>query len=262
MTLPRPTLARIRPGRAPTRGRVDEMVGLRRARQRHDHIHLAITDGELLERNEAVHGLDRLPERVVPHRRAEGGEAPRTGRPDAAEPDDEHGHLIELAHLPPQGPRARVLVGAQPRQVLRSGEHAEHRELGERSPWTPAVVEKTTRWSASGARPASRTCAASGRRGHDPPQPRIGRDRARERRRIDIRDAEQGVGRVDQLLEAALLAGVRRKAGSPDQSAGAAHRRKQVGLADHLDARFELLDQPTELLRSGTAATARSVRTA
>jgi hypothetical protein len=103
--------------------------------------------------------------------------------------------------------------------------------------------------------------AATGRRGHDPPQPRIGRDRARERRRIDIRDAEQASAESTRSSKRRCwraCAGRRGRRTSRRRRAWAEAARAR----DHLDARLELLDQSAEVLRSGTAATARSVRTA
>jgi hypothetical protein len=117
------------------------------------------------------------------------------------------------------------------------------------------------RRSASGASAASHLRAATGRRGHDPPQPRIGRDRARERRRVDIRDAEEASAESTRSSKRRCWRACAGRRGRRT-SRRAAHGRKQVGLADHLDARLELLDQSAEVLRSGTAATARSVRTA
>jgi hypothetical protein len=56
---------------------------------------------------------------------------------NAAEPDDQDGHLRNLAHLPATCPAPVALLGEQPPQILCTGQHAENGEFGQRSAMDP-----------------------------------------------------------------------------------------------------------------------------
>ena len=163
------------------------------------------------------------------------------------EADHQYGHLRELSHLPTAGPAAVTLLGEQPRQILRAGQHAENGELrqrsamhagrrGEQDPAKLLLAESgglhlaaTTGSHGAPSGPGFRPRSVSAL----PDRRRVSRTTPRPSR---------------ALLERSLLIRVRRNDGSPEEIGRVTHRRIQRLVADQVDSWLESLDQFAVLL--------------
>ena len=135
-TVPRPTLTRTAPGRtaASTSGPMSRSVAAVPGKGPHDRVHVGHDLGDLVGPDQPVDVIDgSLVAAGADHGRAQRGQPPGHLGADPAQADDQHGHLVDLAHLPTSAPRVVALLCEKPRQVLGPGQHAEDGELGERA---------------------------------------------------------------------------------------------------------------------------------
>ena len=168
---------------------------------------------------------------------------------DAAEPDDQDGHLRNLAHLPTAGPAAVALLGEQPRQILRAGQHAEDGELGQRSAVHAGRGGEDDPAQLLLAQSGGlHLAAAAGRHGVHPAESRIRIRGPLQRVGVDVGNAVERLGRVEHLLERSLLSRGTTKRRIAGEVGRMTHRRIQRLVADQVDPRLESLDQLAVLL--------------
>lgn len=211
--------------------RADEVVCVRGAGKR-DHDGINVGDGflEVLQRDKFVDRFNGFTcPRCPPYFGAQGMESASALTSDAAKADDENGHLIELTHLPTLTPVPSVLISAQARQIFRSRHDAEDCKLRKRSAMNSRARGEENTVEVARRKLRGFHLATTTRRGcHDPSETRIRSNRARESRGVDVGDTEERVGRVDHLVEGALLLfrasvlGVSRPIGGPTHGVGKA----------------------------------------
>ena len=174
-----------------------------------------------------------------------------TARPMPPSPT-EHAAAGDERHRPARAPDVCTLVGEQTRQLLGSGEHAEHGELGERLGVHARRGRERDAREVGGVEPGLPDLGtAAGRGGVHPAQPRVRRDRAVQLRRRLVGHAVQGVGRVDEPLEACLLLGRAPEGRVAAVVAGVQLRRQQRRVAHEFETGLRAFDELAERLGKG-----------
>ena len=137
-----------------------------------------------------------------------------------------------------------MLLIQQSTKILRAGEQPEDRELGQR----PAVH---TRGSGEDdpaqlllAQPGRlHLPATAGRHGLHPAEPGVGVRRPLQGRGVDVGNAVQDLGRIDQVVERLLLARCPLEGRIAGEVSGVPHRGIERLVADQVDPRLQSLDQ-------------------